>query len=76
MTAGFSDEVTFEQKPEAKEAMHKGNSDYNNKIGVGKAAYLNLLNYLKIYYLIYKDHLPLKTEQQQNREQGCIDTFQ
>lgn len=60
VTAGFSDEVTFEQKPKGEEAMHRDNSDNNNKTGVGKGAYLKLLNYLKIYYLIYKGHLLCK----------------
>lgn len=59
VTAGFSEEVTFQQKPEAKEAMHKDNRS-DDKTGVGKAAYLKLVNYLKIYYLICKDHLPFK----------------
>lgn len=59
VTAAF-DEVTFEQKPEAKGAMHEDNNNNKKLKGVGRAAYLKLLNYLKIYYLSYRDHLPFK----------------
>lgn len=59
VTATFG-EVTFEQKPEAKGAVHKDINNNKTLRGVGRAAYLKLLNYLKPYYLIYRDHLPFK----------------